>query len=91
MSYNDFCLCTPEEFSFIYKAYIDNEEARARSEWERMRMLATITIQPHVKGHIKPQKLLSFPWEKPKPKPAPKITMEEHGKRIKELMNRIKE
>jgi hypothetical protein len=88
MSYMDFCRCTPQEFFCIHKAFIAGEEEREKSEWERMRMLATITIQPHVKGHIKPQKLLPFPWEKPKPKPAPKISMEERAQRIKRLIGK---
>lgn len=34
-----------------------------RSCWERMRMLASIVIQPHVKKKITPKRLLPFPWD----------------------------
>ena len=54
--------------------------------WERMRMSATIGIQPHIKGKITPEKLLPFPWEKSKKKAeAPKVSAEEARKRFERL------
>lgn len=63
MSYGDFCRLTPEEFSHIYKAYSDKSEGLYRDNWERMRLLACITIQPHVKNKLTPRGLFSFPWD----------------------------
>lgn len=36
---------------------------KKRSEWERMRMLAAITVQPYVKGKVTPFQLMRFPWD----------------------------
>lgn len=52
MSYNDFCGLTPDEFSHINKAYSERQEAQYKDNWKRMRMLATIVVQPHVKGKL---------------------------------------
>ena len=56
-----------------------------------MRLLATITIQPHVKGKLSPQRLLPFPWEQPKTKKTSHrpVSKEEDKKRFEELMRRI--
>ena len=63
MTYDDFCRCSVEEFNAIYKAWRESKEADERSAWERMRLLATISIQPHVKRKMKPQTLLPLPWD----------------------------
>lgn len=39
------------------------QDAGYKDDWERMRMLAAIVIQPHLKRKVTPQKLLPFPWE----------------------------
>jgi hypothetical protein len=54
--------------------------------WERMRMNATISIQPHIKGKMTPERLLPFPWEKPKKAEAPKVSAEEARKRFERLV-----
>lgn len=64
MSYDDFCRCTPEEFESICNAYHAGREAFYRDGWEKVRMLAAITIQPHVKKKITPKTLLPFSWDK---------------------------
>ena len=63
LRYDDFCSLTPEEFSYIYRAYSKDREAQYRDNWERTRMLAAITIQPYAKKGMMPQKLLRFPWD----------------------------
>lgn len=64
LCYDDFCNLTPNEFSYIYRAYSREQEARYKDNWERMRMLASIIIQPYVKKGMTPHKLLAFPWVK---------------------------
>ena len=66
MSYDDFCRCTPEEFKATTEAWNEMREAEERISWERMRLLATITIQPHVRSRLTATKLLPFPWDNPK-------------------------
>ena len=91
LSYDDFCRCTPEEFNGICKAYHDQRETEYKNEWERMRMLATITIQPHTKSKITAQKLLPFPWEKqkmPDNKKQKTVSAEESLRRFEVLIKR---
>ena len=71
-------------------------------QWERMRLLATITIQPHVKGKVTPERLLPFPWDssglghgnhraetkKTSLEDRP-VTREEDRKRLEELLKRM--
>ncbi len=90
LSYDDFCRCTPEEFNGICKAYHDQRETDYKNEWERMRMLATITIQPHIKSKITAQKLLPFPWEKHilKQITTQPVSVEESLKRFEAIIKR---
>ncbi len=67
----------------------NNEEQIMQDSWERMRMNATIAIQPHIKGKMTPEKLLPFPWEKSKKKAeAPKVSAEEARKRFERLVGK---
>ena len=56
-------LLTPDEVNSVCKAYLDQEQSQYKDNWERMRMLACITIQPHVKNKLTPQKLLPLSWD----------------------------
>ena len=92
MPYNDFCAITPEEFNNIYRAYSEERTAHYQDSWERMRMFATIIIQPYAKKGLTPQKLLSFPWEKKKPehtKGAPAVSKEDALKRFEEVLGKV--
>lgn len=87
--YDDFCRCTPVEFEHIYKAYSDRAEAEYRDGWERMRLLATIVIQPHVKKKLTAQKLMKFPWDNKTKQAAtntPQISKEEAKSRFEALV-----
>jgi hypothetical protein len=62
-----------------------------RSDWERMRMLATITIQPHVKKKLTPKALLLFEWDDQKRKEEhPTVSKEEDQQRLDKLLKRRK-
>lgn len=58
-----------------------------------MRLLATITIQPHLgKRHkVTPEKLLPFPWDKKKKKTAKaeNLTPEQRRARMAELVRKL--
>lgn len=89
MDYGTFLSLTPDEFNAIYDAWREKEEVRARDEWNRMRLLAAITVSPHCKNKIHPDKLLPLPWDKKKT-PAEKaevriLSKEERRERIREL------
>lgn len=61
-----------------------------------MRMLATITVQPHLqKGKkLTPEKLLPFPWDKPQQRgrakdKRPELTPEQQRKRMEQLVKNL--
>ncbi len=89
MLYDDFLWLDMEEFNFIFKAWQNAREEEQRAEWERMRMLASICISPHVKHAPPPQKLLPFPWEKKLKVQQPRISKEEAKKRFEEVAKRL--
>lgn len=94
MSFDDFCRCYYDEFDAIWRAWKDAEEARTRDAWERTRLLAAITIQPHVKRKLTPQKLVPLPWDKPtgkarsKKQSAPQLSATERRKRFEDIAKR---
>ena len=92
LSYDDFCRLTPVEFENVYKVYQDKREADYKDEWARMRMLAAIVIQPHLKRKVTPEKLLPFPWEKParRKEEAQQLTATESLKRFEKLAEKVK-
>lgn len=54
----------PNTFLDLSSVWNEREEAERRDACERARMIAAISIQPHVKNRIKPDKLLPLPWDK---------------------------
>ena len=58
-----------------------------QAKWERMRILASIVIQPHVKGKMKPERLLPLPWDKKKVKKqeAPQETLSAEAQKARLL------
>lgn len=66
----------------VFKTWKGRGDEKNRSgEWERLRILGTWILSPHVKkGHnISPEKLLPLPWDKVK-------TKEEFLKKNKDLI-----
>ncbi len=90
MSFDDFCGLTPEEFGCICRAFHDQRETDYKDEWERMRLLAAIVIQPHVKNKLTPEKLLPLPWDKAqqrKQHPAKPMSKEESRRRFERVVS----
>ena len=46
------------------EAFSHNQEQHVEDSWERMRLLAAITIQPHCKNRIRKEQLVPLPWDK---------------------------
>ena len=89
MASDDFCRCTPVEFEHIYKAYSEKAEAEFRDAWERMRLLATIVIQPHTKKKLTAKKLMRLPWDDiKKESDKPQVSKEEAKARFEELIKK---
>lgn len=95
LRYDDFCRMDFDEFTAVYDAYATQRDVDFKDKWTRMRMLATITIQPHLgRGKkLTPEKLLPFPWEKvtrrKKGDDTPALTPEEQRKRMEELVKKL--
>lgn len=91
MSYHDFALVTPSEFQEAVKAKHEWQAECDKAAWERMRILASIAVQPHIKKRLTPQELLPLPWDNEQEKPPTVVlSKQETADRIKELQNRIK-
>lgn len=91
MSVDDFCGCTFDEFEAIHKTWRELEDNRERSNWERTRILAAISVQPHTRKRITPRQLIPLPWDnenKPKAE-APKLSAEDRRQRSQEIARRL--
>ena len=89
LSYGDFCRLTPSEFEAVCKAYGERAEWHEQSEWERVRTLACVTIQPHVKKRITPRQLMPLPWDAKQRSEAPQMSHEERVKKAREALKRF--
>lgn len=83
MGLKDFETLSPDEFEAVCKAYGENRQSEYRDAWERMRMEATICIQPHLRKKVTPEKLLPFPWER---KEVKQVSKEEALERFERIM-----
>lgn len=67
-----------------------------RSAWERMRMLATICVQPYSKKRLKATELMRFPWDDTKNSPSQpprgggELSKDEALRRFEALVHRMK-
>lgn len=94
LSRDDFCNMDFQEFAAVYKAYAARRDFDYRDGWERARLLATITLQPHLKKgkEITPKKLLPFPWDKEAARAsgkAERIDPERQRRRMEELVKKL--
>ena len=63
LSLDDFCRCTPAEFSAIHQCWADNERRKERGAWERTRMQCTTMLQPYSRHRLDPEDVLRFEWD----------------------------
>ena len=92
MSYDDFCLLTPFEFSAVSRARQEQEERRVRDGWERARTGGTLCVSPWSKGRLEPSKVLPLPWDgksEATPQEHPVASKEEARAAFEALMKRI--
>ena len=89
MRLDDLRRLTIDEFEAIIEEWRREKESAYQYNWERIRMLATITIQPHTTKSISPRSLLPFSWDTDAPKQeAPTLTKEQQRQRFMELMKK---
>jgi len=62
-----------------------------QGEWERMRLLATITVQPWSKKKITPSRLLPFPWEHEKKESKNIVSRDIGRERFNRLLEKLKD
>lgn len=92
MSLNEWKVLTPEEWACVAEAYAHAHSEAMHERWECMRMLATISVQPHVKNRLTPARLLPFPWDKDRPTNntetahTPRLSKEEARERFLQLI-----
>ena len=63
MTVDDFCQCTPLEFSAVYESWAENEKRRERAAWERTRLQCTCMLQPYSRHKLEPRDVLRFAWD----------------------------
>lgn len=90
MSVPDYEHATPGEFTAILAQWREHNERREQAEWERMRLLATMVMQPHCKGRLKPEKILPLPWDHkaPPPREDKPVSRAARRERMEQLANR---
>ena len=59
--------------------------------WERIRLQAVMTMQPHCKKRLIPERILPFAWEKEKKKPSiPQVDKETAKKRMEKIVRKVR-
>lgn len=84
MSFQDFCLYTVGELEWIFHYHRESREQMERQEWERMRLHAVMTMQPHCRNRLRAEWLLPFPWDHRADEPDPVLDREEALRRFEE-------
>ena len=85
----DFRHLTPAEFVAIAAEFSADRQEQTRDRWERMRLLVSITIQPHVHRKLTPRQLLPLPWDK-EATPAAMPDGRSKEERLTRLVRRLK-
>ena len=89
LGFEDFCLCTPIEFQAIMDAFGEMEDARRRDMWERMRILAAISVSPFSKSRVRPENIIRLPWDNER-KQAAIVSKEDDIKALQRRLRQIK-
>ena len=92
MSYDDFCRCTPSEFSAVTDMWNKREESLKRRSWEQTRDLIMAIYLPFSSKPIKATDILQFEWDKKNTpsKPAEKSTRERF-EQVKARLKKLKD
>lgn len=90
VSLTDCMMMTPTEAEAVCKAYNEQAEQQSRDAWNRMRLLACITVQPHTKKKMKPKELLSFPWDEDEKPKAEIVSKEEDRRQFEETLKKAR-
>ena len=89
MSLGDFEHLTPDEWRATCQCWHTAREEESRERWEQVRWLGTVTVQPHVRKHLSPRDLLHFSWDEKTKESSPRMSREEHMKRMAAAIRRM--
>ncbi|MGN1211752.1 MAG: hypothetical protein ACI4TM_08695 [Candidatus Cryptobacteroides sp.] len=76
MSYDDFCMLTPEEFNAIYDEWRLEQDSIIKGEWERCRWVCYCMIRPYSKRNLRLTDIMKFDWDG-RPSESVQLTKEE--------------
>lgn len=63
MRLDDFCRCTPSEFTKVYEKWQEKETQKERGNWERVRMSCLCSLQPYSSKKLLAGDIMVFPWD----------------------------
>lgn len=63
MSYDDFCRCTPSEFSAVASSWSKHEDATIKRTWEQTRSIVVSSLQPYCKKALRATEVMPFRWD----------------------------
>ena len=86
---DDFLLMYVDEYEAVLRSYREAREQEYRDGWERMRMNASVCVQPHVRKKMSPKDIMRFPWDNEHRNKKPLPTREEAMAEYRNLMERI--
>jgi hypothetical protein len=94
LSEDEFWDMTPQAFSYRTDGYWEHFDLHQKLEWERVRWLGTIILQPHMKKGrtLKPTDLIKFEWEKGQSKKMSKDDIDKrrkHAEFVKKKYSKI--
>lgn len=91
VSPRDFEIMYIDEIRVSLTAAAERYETQMRDAWERMRMLASMTVAPHVSKPIEPRRLIPLPWdtETRAADEAPKLTKEQRRQRMQRRQQQL--
>ena len=89
MSLREFEMLTPGEWRATCQSWHKTREQMSRETWYQVRWLGTVTVQPHVRKTLSPRDLLRFPWEDDTKTSAPRMSREEHERRMADAIRRM--
>lgn len=85
MGLDDFCRCTPSEFTATWEAWSEREQQAERGCWERLRMECLCMLQPWSKKRLEPRDVMELPWdESAKEEKGEELSKEEIKRRFRE-------
>ena len=94
MGLDDFCRCTPAEFSAIARRWMEMRQTQRREQWEQTRMTCLCLLQPYSRKKLTPRDVMRFDWDNEQKEtheeeqPREQLTTEEIKRRYREALKK---